>query len=304
VNNVHELKYAGKKNTLKLTRSLRNIPFDHYRLEKDGSKWKAKARDRQALANWLTTFGDSDGTRIFPSIPTMMRHFGWSHGKVCYLLADLRELKLLESTGLRSKCRGTSVRRMNIAAFILGRVQDTRQEPHIEDPAQSKLDSSPSNSDAPPSNVTLDGTDTKSTRNSHKHRAGKQPEAADARHRTFFDLAYRAFQWKHGISPSWNGKDHKNLKILLMSNRALRIEEFSRRLMFYLSSTQEFVHSQGDSLAFFCSRFDSFIDGPLLEGTLRKDGHAHNFSQTDEAAESFRQRFDGMAPKTGPNTFN
>jgi hypothetical protein len=49
----------------------------------------------------------------------MMRHFAWSHGKTCYLLADLKELHLLESLGLRRE-HGPRIRKMNLSAFLGG----------------------------------------------------------------------------------------------------------------------------------------------------------------------------------------
>jgi hypothetical protein len=102
---------------LRLSRDLREIPVHKYRLPKDRRKWKAIARERMALAEWLATHGDADGSNIFPGVTRMMDHFGWSRGKLFYLLADLKELRLLESEGLRRE-RGPRVRRMNLQAFL------------------------------------------------------------------------------------------------------------------------------------------------------------------------------------------
>jgi hypothetical protein len=110
---------------LRLSRDLSRVPLDRYRIpEKDGRKWKAIARERMALAEWLAIHGDADGSRIFPSVASMMRHFGWSHGKTFYLLNDLKELQLLKSSGLTGE-HGTRVRRMDLAAFIGAGVQDS-----------------------------------------------------------------------------------------------------------------------------------------------------------------------------------
>lgn len=109
---------------LRLSRDLRDIPLDRYRLPKDGRKWKAIARERMALAEWLGTHGDGDGSRIYPGVDSMIRHFGWSRRKTFYLLADLKELGLLSSAGLTSE-HGTRKRRINLEAFHGAGVQDS-----------------------------------------------------------------------------------------------------------------------------------------------------------------------------------
>jgi hypothetical protein len=102
---------------LRLSRDLREIPVDKYRLAKDGRKWKAIARERMALAEWLATHGNPDGSHIYPGVTRMLDHFGWSNGKLFYLLADLKELRLLESEGLLRE-RGPRIRRLNLRAFL------------------------------------------------------------------------------------------------------------------------------------------------------------------------------------------
>jgi hypothetical protein len=123
-----------------------------YRLSRDGRKWRLIARERMALAEWLATHGDADGSRIWPAVASIMRHFGWSHGKTFYLLKDLKDLGLLESSGLTSE-RGTRVRRMNLAAFLGAGVQDS--------PGAGVQDSRPEQESKireQESNVTLDTT--------------------------------------------------------------------------------------------------------------------------------------------------
>jgi hypothetical protein len=102
---------------LRLSRDLRDIPVDKYRLPKDGRKWKRVAGQRMSSAQWLATYADPDGSRIFVSEATTTRHFGWSRRTTFRLLADLRELGLLEGCGLTSE-HGTRVRRMNLEAFL------------------------------------------------------------------------------------------------------------------------------------------------------------------------------------------
>jgi hypothetical protein len=57
----------------------------------------------------------------------MTRHFGWARRKTFYLLADLKELRLLESTGHLTEEHGTRLRRMNVSAFFSqAGVQDSK----------------------------------------------------------------------------------------------------------------------------------------------------------------------------------
>jgi hypothetical protein len=114
---------AQSSQSLKLSRDLRKFPFDKYRLPTDGRKWKPLARDRQALAAFLGTFGDGDGSRVSPGVRRMMEYFGWSRAKTFRLLADLKELALLEDERGANEKRlltgehGTRKRRMNLPAF-------------------------------------------------------------------------------------------------------------------------------------------------------------------------------------------
>lgn len=115
--NTNMTKLAQKKNSsqsksVKLSRTMRGKPATAYRLPDDGRKWKHSCNERKQLADWLATYGDADGTHIFPSIRTMLAAFDtWSHGKLFYRLADLRRLGVLESEGLKGE-RGPRIRRL------------------------------------------------------------------------------------------------------------------------------------------------------------------------------------------------
>lgn len=86
----------------------------------------------------------------------------------------------------------------------------------------------------------------------------------DPRHPAFVNFAIEDFRARHGgQTPTWNGKDFRQLADLLGRNSDLQLDELKRRWTHYVSSPQQFIRDQGESLAFFCSRFDSFIDGPL-----------------------------------------
>jgi hypothetical protein len=90
------------------------------------------------------------------------------------------------------------------------------------------------------------------------------PRPRDPRHQLCFEIALQGFRTRYGVTPTWKGKDHRGLKDLLRACPFLAVEEFARRWDFYLKSTDHFVASQGSSLCFFCSRFDSFLNGPIL----------------------------------------
>jgi Helix-turn-helix domain len=84
-------------------------------------------------------------------------------------------------------------------------------------------------------------------------------------HRRFVQFAKENFKAKHGGRlPAWNGQDYARLADLLKRCPDLQFEELQRRWAHFVSSPQPFIRDQGDSLKFFCIRFDSFIDGPLF----------------------------------------
>jgi len=59
-------------------------------------------------------------------------------------------------------------------------------------------------------------------------------------------------------------KDWKQLKNLLAATDA-PLEELQERWRHYLASTETFTVNKHGSLAYFCSNFDGFINGPLHE---------------------------------------
>jgi hypothetical protein len=101
------------------------------------------------------------------------------------------------------------------------------------------------------------------TGGAEKARAAKPAAPGDPRFQPFVDFAYRSFEAKHGQKPTWNGKDFNGLKALLKRNPNLTPAELERRWAHYAGSTEPFTAKQGDSLAYFCAKFDSFIDGPI-----------------------------------------
>jgi hypothetical protein len=99
-----------------------------------------------------------------------------------------------------------------------------------------------------------------------KPRAAKPAAPADLRFQPFFAFAYEGYRTKRSQPPTWGGKDRAHLKQFLKDNPSVNLEEWQRRWTHYAGSTEAFTAKQGDSLAYFCSKFDSFIDGPITGG--------------------------------------
>jgi hypothetical protein len=105
-----------------------------------------------------------------------------------------------------------------------------------------------------------------------KNPAAKPAPPADPRFQPFVDFAYKAFEEKHGLKPSWLGKDFEHLRVLLTANASLNGTELERRWRNYLDSTEPFTAKQGYSLAYFADRCDSFANGPILKPTGGTNG--------------------------------
>ena len=133
-------KVAPKKNhsqekpkSVKLVRDMRGIPATAYRLSTDGRKWKATCAERKQIADWLATYGDGDGSRIFPKIETVLAAFDtWSRATIFRRLKELRKLGVLQSEGRKGES-GPRVRKLIPAALkepqpVQAEVSDTTSE--------------------------------------------------------------------------------------------------------------------------------------------------------------------------------
>jgi len=112
------------------------------------------------------------------------------------------------------------------------------------------------------------------------------PLAADPRYKQFIDFAHQAFEGKHNQKPTWGDKDFTNLSKLLKRRRDLTLQEMTRRWGNFLASTEWFTAKQGDSLAYFATHFDAFIDGPILEKNYGRGTNAANRRDHQTAAVS------------------
>jgi hypothetical protein len=113
-----------------------------------------------------------------------------------------------------------------------------------------------------------------------KTRVAKPAPPGDPRFSPFVEFAYRAFEEKHGVKPSWLGKDFEQLRLLLKANPSLGGEELERRWRAYLDCTEPFISKQGDSLAYFASHCDTFCNGPISQSKGKAD--ASNYGDANE----------------------
>lgn len=98
-----------------------------------------------------------------------------------------------------------------------------------------------------------------------KEPAAKTTPHGDPRHKLFFDFAYESFRMKYLQPPTWGAPHGKALQGFLREHTQLALEEWKRRYLAFLASTVPFYRQQHGDLKFFVSKFDSFIDGPIVE---------------------------------------
>ena len=91
----------------------------------------------------------------------------------------------------------------------------------------------------------------------------RQGRAADgSRQRAFSDRAVAMFTAKFWQAPTWDSRQYVQLARLLKHCPELAVEEFTRRYANMLESPVEFHRQQVGDLAFFCTKFDQFIEMP------------------------------------------
>jgi hypothetical protein len=79
--------------------NLRDVPPSAFRLPTDGRKCRAVCDRRRALVQQLASYGDEDGTNIWPGRKALAKALGISIREVGYLLADLAALEFLRNDG-------------------------------------------------------------------------------------------------------------------------------------------------------------------------------------------------------------
>ncbi len=95
--------------------------------------------------------------------------------------------------------------------------------------------------------------------------AAKPAPPADERHQPFVNFAFEAFRKKFLQPPHWGPKHYKGLSLFLGRHKHVTQEEWERRYLNFLGSTDRFYQQEHGSLVIFVGHFDSFIDGPVLE---------------------------------------
>lgn len=81
---------------MKCSLVVRDVPIESYRLPADGRKWKHECTLRRSLAMQLATYADGDGTRITPSVQTLLDGMGLHRATIHRLLKDLKALGFLK----------------------------------------------------------------------------------------------------------------------------------------------------------------------------------------------------------------
>lgn len=92
-----------------------DIPLENFKMAKDGRKWKRAAGNRQTVLIHLAKHANADGTSARPSIAKLMAKTGFCHGKVCYIIDDLKVLGYIETVTKgfsRAGRRGAAVRKI------------------------------------------------------------------------------------------------------------------------------------------------------------------------------------------------
>jgi len=103
--------------SVKCVRDVRDTTPRDYRLPTDGRTWRHQCDRRCALAQWLATFADGDGSNITVGIKRMAERLGVSRWTVTRLLDDLRTLGFLED-GQLTGFKGTRRRSLNVPAML------------------------------------------------------------------------------------------------------------------------------------------------------------------------------------------
>jgi hypothetical protein len=249
------------------------------------------SRQLKPLAATLADIANDDGTSIYPSVEYVAWRLSSSERSVREGLSKLRRLGVLHEVAKGGFGPTSTTEYRLIEAKLPFRPpwhrtkKGAESAPFLFDKGakndRRRVQSATpkgANYDQNPESILIDPSVEKQTSGGETLPASP---ARDPRHRPFVEFATETFRTKHdGHAPAWYGKDYRQLAELLKRNADLHLDELKRRWMHYVSSLQPFIRDQGDSLAFFCSRFDSFIDGPLF---ATPGGRKANADERDHA---------------------
>jgi phage replication O-like protein O len=130
----------------------------------------------------------------------------------------------------------------------------------------------------------------------------RKARAADPRFQPFVELAFKAYEEKHGVKPTWTGEDFRALKELLKANERLELAEFQTIFANYLDSDVRFYRQKGYRLKYACGDFDGLRSGPVHDGG-RADGNRGGslWEKNVEAGREFLRRRGEVASRDGAN---
>jgi hypothetical protein len=258
-----------------------------------GKVWLSNLdRKLKPLAATLADIANDDGTSIYPSVEYVAWRLSSSERSVRAALSKLRRLGVLERIVKGGYGPGSMTEYHLLEAKLPPRPAWSPRTKGAN-PAPLLFEKGAKNDRRRVQKTTAKGANPESihidplVETSEKQPLGETSAASppgDPRHRAFAEFATETFRTNHsGQLPAWSGKDWKALSILLQRNPNPSLDEMRRRWTDFLSSTDRYIRSQGDSLAFFCSNFDRFIDGPLfvaaIGGKLNADERDHrNFA--------------------------
>lgn len=92
-----------------------------------------------------------------------------------------------------------------------------------------------------------------------KRSKDKKERASHPALRPATEFAFKTWQSRFQRRPNWQAKDWKAIAGLFSRLPELTVQIFERYWRNYLASTERFIAKQGYGLAYFCSKFDSFI---------------------------------------------
>jgi hypothetical protein len=117
-------------------------------------------------------------------------------------------------------------------------------------------------------------------------------------------FAVETYKKKFGETPNWGREHFVQCASLFHRKKELTLDEFKRRWIFYLKSTDPFYAKNGYALGFFCSKaFDALRSGPLDErgavttnpGVNRKEMERRREELSPEAQKMYQER--GVRPQ-------
>jgi hypothetical protein len=201
------------------------------------------------------------GNGCFPSTKTLARQTGLSERSVC---THLKEAK--KAGWIVARARGLSGQAWKHHEYLISWPQGTegRSAPStvkaLKDVQRVKAQGT-ERRDVKALKDVQSSTSVSTSVGQEPAKDRQAPSNGALSQREFSDAACRLFSEKyHGERPTWVGKDYAGLARLLGIHPGMTVEVFASRYTNFLNSPTPYHQEQGGSLAFFCSKYDSFIN--------------------------------------------